>query len=234
VDFAFAVAPKTKDDMVVVELQVYDSTLGETVSEKLKYPLRAASAGPKSAKGNVRVTQSTSVFEGANDTSAFIAKAAKGTVFKVTGQAGKWLRVQLAPGQPGFILSDTSKKVKAGVNLAGLDTRMQVTPPTLNLKVTNYETSAATYSLKGTASDDSKVEDVYIFVSNREAKVESRKVFYRSNRAGPKAIELNFDAELPLWPGSNAVTVVARENDGVRTIKTLYINRVKAKTASAN
>jgi carboxyl-terminal processing protease len=110
---------------------------------------------------------------------------------------------------------------------------MQVTPPILTLQVANYETSGATYSLKGKVTDDSKVEDVYVFVSNREAKVESRKVFYRSNRAATNTNELAFDADIPLWLGSNSVTVVARESDGVRTVQVLYINRVKAKTASA-
>ncbi len=233
VDFLFTVAAKPKDSVVVVELQVYDTALGETVSEKLRYPLRAASAGPTPARGNVRITQSSSVFEGASDSSAFIAKAAKGSVVQVTGKQGKWLRVNLGKDQPGFILSENTKKTKSAPKLSGIDARMQVTPPVLSLQVASYETSSATYSLKGKVVDDSKVEDVYVFVSNREAKVESRKVFYRSNRAGAKANELSFDAEIPLWPGSNSITVVARESDGVRSVQVLYINRIIAQTASA-
>jgi carboxyl-terminal processing protease len=181
----------------------------------------------------VKITKSTSVFEGANDSSAFIAKAAQGSVLQVTGKQGKWLRINLGGGQPGFILKEHSKKVKSAPKLSGVDARMQVTPPILTLQVANYETSGATYSLKGKVTDDSKVEDVYVFVSNREAKVESRKVFYRSNRAATNTNELAFDADIPLWLGSNSVTVVARESDGVRTVQVLYINRVKAKTASA-
>lgn len=233
VDFVFTVAPKTHDNVIVVELQVYDATLGESVTEKLRYPLRPAAAGPKRARGSVRVTKSASVFEGAADTSAFIAKAAKGTVFRVTGTQGRWLRVDLGGGQPGFVLNEHTKKVNAAPKLGGVDARMQVTPPTLSLNVSKYETSAPTYSLKGTVFDDSKVEDVYIFVSNRESKIENRKVFYHSNRTGKKANELSFDAEIPLWPGSNAVTVVARENDGVRTVQVLYLNRTEARTAAA-
>ena len=50
------------------------------------------------------------------------------------------------------------------------------------------------------------------FVQNQAAKIETRKVFYRSNRSGKDSKQLEFTADLPLWPGSNMVTVVARSS----------------------
>ncbi|MCP4445080.1 MAG: hypothetical protein GY811_07010 [Myxococcales bacterium] len=45
--------------------------------------------------------------------------------------------------------------------------------------------------------------------------------------------ELDFQAQIPLWPGSNRVTIIARESDGVRSARTLYLHRLdSAATAS--
>ena len=62
-------------------------------------------------------------------------------------------------------------------------------------------------------------------------KIESRKVFYRSNRGGKDSKMLDFSTDLPLWPGSNMVTVVARENSDVRSMKTMFIFRDPPRTA---
>jgi hypothetical protein len=56
-------------------------------------------------------------------------------------------------------------------------------------------------------------------------------VFYRSNRGGKNGKLLDFATDLPLWPGSNMVTVVARANSEVRSMKTLYIYRDPPRTA---
>jgi len=99
----------------------------------------------------------------------------------------------------------------------------------LNLK--GLETSADTYKLSGNVSGEQHVEDVYIFVSNSRSKIESRKVFYRSNRSGKDGKQLDFSTDLPLWPGSNMVTVVARASSEVRSIKTMYVYREPPRTA---
>ena len=40
-----------------------------------------------------------------------------------------------------------------------------------------------------------------------------------------------FSSELPLWPGSNMVTVVARSNAEVRSVKTMFVFRDPPRTA---
>ena len=51
-------------------------------------------------------------------------------------------------------------------------------------------------------------------------------MFYRSNRNGPLTTQMQFDAAVPLWPGSNFVTVVARQSGQVQAMQTLVINRL--------
>ena len=83
------------------------------------------------------------------------------------------------------------------------------------------------------ARDAEQVIDGYIVVSNRTAKIEHRKVFYRSNRNGPLSTQLQFDASVPLWPGVNFVTVVARQSGQVQAMQTLIINRLSKQPVQA-
>lgn len=231
VDFEFDTAKQTKD-LVVVELQVYEGTYGENIAEKLKYPVRAASSGPQKSKGNVRINEGAAIYEGAADDSAIIARAKQNAVLKVNAHSGSWIRVDTGERRPGFVKASDAKKVSARPNTNSLKRIMQVTPPELELTIPSYESKSDTYTLEGKISDDTKVEDVYIFVSNRDAKIDGRKVFYRSNRNGATPTQMQFRSEIPLWPGSNVVTVVARENNEVRTVRTLFLNRTSSEVST--
>jgi carboxyl-terminal processing protease len=101
----------------------------------------------------------------------------------------------------------------------------QVSPPRLTLKDGPSLVDVGTYHLSGVAKDDKKLSDVFVFVSNRAAKIDHRKVFYRSNRKGATPLEMGFDADIPLWPGANLVTVVARQNPQVQSQETLVVQR---------
>ena len=70
----------------------------------------------------------------------------------------------------------------------------------------------------GTAGDDARLLDAYIFVG-------ARKVFYRSNRNGADPRHMAFDADIPLRPGVNVVTIVARENPDTTSRRTFIVRR---------
>jgi hypothetical protein len=53
-------------------------------------------------------------------------------------------------------------------------------------------------------------------------------MFYRSNRKGTTPVEMAFDATIPLWPGANLVTVVARESPQVQSQQTFVVERTGA------
>jgi hypothetical protein len=75
--------------------------------------------------------------------------------------------------------------------------------------------------ISATASDDSEVKDVYIRVWNRDSKLPPKKVFYMPNK-GDKT-RLSFQADVPLWPGSNLVQIFARETNEIQSVQTLVI-----------
>ena len=168
---------------------------------------------------------------GASEDTDQIGTANKGASYAALGTFGSWTKVKLNAGgsKVGFL---PSSALAAGGSGSGSFTPVwNSTPPAISLNLKGLETSAETYKLSGAVTDETHVEDVYIFVSNPRAKIDSRKVFYRSNRGGKDPRALDFATELPLWPGSNMVTVVARANSEVRSVKTMYVFRDPPRTA---
>jgi carboxyl-terminal processing protease len=108
-----------------------------------------------------------------------------------------------------------------------------VTPPAIAITSPLGETTADRLTLTATATDDTRVEDVYVFVSNSAAKIDTRKVLYESNRGGKHPTTLALTGDVPLWPGSNVITVVARENTEVKSIETMVVYRDAPTTAAA-
>ena len=68
-------------------------------------------------------------------------------------------------------------------------------------------------------------------MSNRTAKIDRRKVFYRSNRKSTNPAAQTFDADIPLWPGANIVTVVARESTQVQSQQTIVVQKSEPRVA---
>lgn len=231
VEFEFVVTPAVREKELVMEMTVYDSVLRESVVDKIAYPILPPSPGPKAASGRVQVqADRTPIYRGASDDAGTVAWAEKGAVFQVTGRAEEWVRIQLSEGRPGFVAKSAVEKTNRRPQGTALSPHWQVTPPTLTLKTSGLQTSADDYALSGRVTDDTHVEDVFVFVSNRDAKIDNKKVFYKSNRQGDGSLE--FSSEIPLWPGTNMITVIARENDDVKAAHTLFVYR-SGKTATA-
>ena len=72
---------------------------------------------------------------------------------------------------------------------------------------------------------------MFVFVSNRTAKIDRRKVFYRSNRKAANQATQSFDADIPLWTGANIVTVVARESTQVQSQHTIVVEKREPRVA---
>jgi carboxyl-terminal processing protease len=236
VDFTFDVRPEYKGDTFKVELSVYDAVLHEYVTEKLTFPVAGAQPA-EAANGAVVVSaEHADVLGAASKDAALVGTAPKGASFRLTGSSGGYWRVELEPGRPGFIAQTAAQRSASGAEGAAVKTAnftpaWQVSPPRLDLKPSAPLVEAGSFRLSGTAQDEHKVSDVYVFVSNRLAKIDRRKVFYRSNRKGATPMQMSFDAEIPIWPGANIVTVVARESTQVQSQQTLVVERAGPQVA---
>jgi carboxyl-terminal processing protease len=232
IEFPLATDATLKADEVVLELMAYDNNLDVQASDKLHFKV---SPGIKvePAHGEVTTKQAVTIRSGASDEASIVGSATKGASYTAIGTFGPYTKVKLSQGgtKVGFIPSSTL--TAGGSGSSAFVPYWNSTPPTIALSAKSLETTAETYKLQGTVSDESHVEDVYIFVANQGAKIDNRKVFYRSNRGGKNGKALDFATDLPLWPGSNMVTIVARENSDVRSVKTLYLYRDPPRTAQS-
>ncbi|HEY2746225.1 MAG TPA: MXAN_5808 family serine peptidase [Polyangia bacterium] len=232
IDFTFDVRPEYRANEAKVELTVYDQTLHEFVTDKLSFPIAGSAKPTESASGVVTAsTAATQIYGGADKDAPLIGTADKGAAFKLTGTSGDYWRVEL-DGRPGFIAKTAAQKGEGAPSAKVAWTQAwQVSPPRLDVKAGAPLVDAPTFHLSSTAKDEHKVADMFVFVSNRQAKIDRRKVFYRSNRKAPNQAVESFDTDIPLWPGANVVTVVARESTQVQSQQTIVVERREPRVA---
>ncbi len=219
--FVYEVRPEYKGDDYQLELSVGDTVLGESVTDKIKIKVAQAGPAPDAASGTATVTRDQAPLrETANEAALVVGRAAKGTTFKVSGKLGTFTRLDLDNGRSAFV---ASTDVKAGGAVHGtLMPEWQVTPPVLTVTAPTVAT-AETAHLKGHVTDAHVVRDVYVRVWNRNAKIPVKKVFYQPNRLVGDRTKMDFEADIPLWPGSNLVQVFARESNEVQSLQTLVV-----------
>ncbi|HVK88114.1 MAG TPA: MXAN_5808 family serine peptidase [Kofleriaceae bacterium] len=227
-EFPLQTEATLRADEMIVELMAYDNALDVQTSQKLKFKVSPSVAGAP-ARGDVTVRAPVVIRAGASEDSTSIGHAPKGASYSALGTYGPYTKVKIA-SRVGFLPS-ASLGQGSGPSAGTYTPAWNSTPPVIDLRLAGLETTAETYRLSGTVKDEEHVEDVYIFVSNQRAKIDSRKVFYRSNRGGKNAKLLDFTSDLPLWPGSNMITVVARANAEVKSVKTMYVYRDAPRTA---
>lgn len=230
ITFPLAVTSDLRKDELVLELVAYDATLDASASDKLRFPIRPALVG-KAATGNVVVKQKNAlVYSGAAHDAPMLGNAERGAGFKLLGTVGEFQKVDIGGGRVGFI---STSAVANGSGKPAFIPYWNSTPPAIALTNAALKVATDKFTLRGSITDESHVEDVYVFVSNMNAKIERRKVYYRSNRGNKVSNKLDFGADIPLWPGANTVTIVARENQEVLSTKTINIVRDAAQTAVA-
>jgi carboxyl-terminal processing protease len=232
IEFPLTTDATLKGDEMVVELMAYDSALDVQASDKLHFKL-SPPLPSQTRTGDVTARASAAIRSGASDDASMVGLAAKGAAYPVVATYGAWTKVKLnaAGTKVGFLPS--AAVTSGGSGQTQFTQVWNSTPPMIALNLKGLETNASTYRLSGNVAGEQRVEDVYIFVSNRSAKIESRKVFYRSNRGGKDSKLLEFTTDLPLWPGSNMVTIVGRASAEVRSVKTMFVYRDPPRTAQA-
>ncbi len=216
VAFTFDVQPSLTESEAKVELSVADRDLRENVAEKVRIPITPP-AQLTPASGNVKAKAATDLFESPDAAARMVGRLAAGNAVPELARTGEFVKVGL--GQQRFAFARARDVESASA--AGAPTFEEVmwkSPPHLELAIPTLSTRDTQTSIKGSAADDERLLDTYIFVG-------SRKVFYRSNRNGSDAKRMQFDAPLPLRPGVNVVTVVARKNPDTVGRKTFFVRR---------
>jgi carboxyl-terminal processing protease len=217
--FVYDVGAELKGDDYQLELMVGDTLLGESVTDKIKVKLAKSGPAPAAENGSVTVTRSAAQLrESPVEGALVVGTAAKGAAFHATGKLGGFTRIELETGRPAFVATaDVSSGGSAG---GAFQPVWQVMPPVL-AAVAPTVTSGNSVHVRGNATDDHEVKDIYVRVWNRDSKLPPKKVFYLPNRGD--RTKLTFDADVPLWPGSNLIQVFARETNEVQTVQTIVV-----------
>jgi carboxyl-terminal processing protease len=210
-----------------LRLQVFDSVMGDYLFERSRFHIRAAASETKKRKGILKVSgDKVSVRAAAAKDSAVIATAEKGSKLAAVAEVGDYVRVKIGKELFGYVKADavgpSSGKVKldaTGVP-SGLSPVYGRDPPRIMFGDLDtggpIVTDAAELDLSMRIVDDGPVEDVYVFAGDQ-------KIFYkRLHEEG--ATDRTLTTRLTLEPGSNVVTVVAREDDefAQREVLTIY------------
>ncbi|MBI5517515.1 MAG: PDZ domain-containing protein [Deltaproteobacteria bacterium] len=217
VAFTFDVGQGYRERDVRLEFAIQDEDLREAATQKVRIPIEAAAPAVASASGTLAPVGPLELRESASPTARVIARAEATALFPITAQSGEWVRLDLGGGRPGWALRSAGGPPHAGRALFA--PAMHNSPPMIESDgAATLAVRGPSFVLHGTSSDENRVLDLYIFAG-------SRKVFYLSNRNGADPRRMPFEATIPLRPGANIVTVVAREDDDVLARRVYVVRR---------
>jgi carboxyl-terminal processing protease len=225
--FVYEVGSDFQGDDYQLELMVADTVLGESISDKIK--IKIAPPGPAVTPDDGTVTAKASVplRESPDADALIVGYANQGSGFHSTGKIGGFERIDIEPGRPAFV--SVASISKGGSGSPSYRQRWDATPPVLSVTAPTVVVGPSVH-LKGAATDNTEVKDLYVRVWNRDSKLPPKKVFYLPNR-GEKT-RLGFETDVPLWPGSNLIQVFAREGDEVQSVQTLMVLQLPSPSVS--
>jgi carboxyl-terminal processing protease len=204
VAFAFDVEPQLADNEAKVELSIADRDLRESVVEKIRLPIVGPSAlAPQQGSFKAK-TSGAALLESADASARTFGRLTSGTAVGALGVSGDFVKVALGEGRFGFVRRSELDEGGAPSGTVNFDEVMSHMPPAVEGDAPALFTKDATIRLQNSAVDTTRLLDAYIFVG-------SRKVYYRSNRNGSDPKKMPIDATVPLRPGVNVITVIARE-----------------------
>jgi carboxyl-terminal processing protease len=229
-DFAFLyeVGNDFKGDEYQLELMVADTVLGESISDKIKIKIAPPGAGPVAEDASFTANRADAPLrEAPAADSLVLGYANRGSVFHGTGKLGGFYRVNLEPGRQAFVA--VADVTRGGTGSPSYREKWDATPPLLSVSAPTVVAGPVVH-IKGNATDNTEVKDIYVRVWNRESKLPPKKVFYLPNR-GEKT-HLGFETDVPLWPGNNLIQVFAREGNEVQSVQTLMVLQRPAPTVT--
>jgi carboxyl-terminal processing protease len=216
--FIYEVGNEFQGEEYQLELTVADTVLGESISDKIKVKLAPTAATVAPDEGMISAKTGVALREAPATDAQVVGYAGAGSVFRSTGKIGDFDRIEIEPGRPAFVaMADLSR---GGSGSPSFRTEWDATPPVLTVTAPSM-VSGNTVHLKGVATDNTEVKDLYVRVWNRESKLPPKKVFYLPNK-GEKT-RLSFETDVPLWPGNNLIQVFAREGNEVQSVQTLMV-----------
>lgn len=220
VAFTFEVLPDSEANEARLEVAITDTELLQRAGEKLSFAIaKAPEKPPRAAPGQVGVRSGAYARERPAANARVVAKVEGGKV-KLPSEAkrGGFTRIDLGKGRPGWVANGDLTGESGAFDGIVVD-HLDHMPPRLEIDYGDtLVTRKSSIRIRGKASDNSRVHDLYLFV-------DANKVFYQSNKDAPDSTRAVFDTRVPLHPGINYVTIVARESDDIVSRRVFVVRR---------
>jgi carboxyl-terminal processing protease len=215
-------------DTLPVRITVEDAKMDEYVSERIELPVAREEPARTVATGAVKVASERATLRtGASPSAPAIATAARGAVLPASARYGDFLRVEWQKDRHAFVAASDVRPAR-GARSGTIAPVWQREPPRIALTpdpqrgapVVDGETLRVQGSASVPTSTDpaARLTDVYVFVNDQ-------KVFFKVVPESTASSRLEFAADLPLRPGNNLVTVVARENAEFFARRSMVVHR---------
>lgn len=216
--FEFEVKPGFKDQAARFELAVMDIDLRVYAIEKLEIPLAkplVVTELDQPLTMSSRVT--TPVREAPSADAREVAALLPAAAVEVVAESGEYVRVRIGEGRFGWVRRSELNTTEGPVSEAPVDLAIN-SPPELVVADLSAVVRQPTIAIHGSASDEARVRDVYVFVGED-------KVFFKPNTDRQNPGHLEFEAEIPLEMGLNYITVVAEETADLDTRLVFAVRR---------
>lgn len=228
--FGLTVAPDAEPHLPLeLELVVGDAVLRTHARDKLR--LRVSSASPAPApereRQRFRVVGNDVLGLAGAHPGAGVVLSLTNVPLASSGRFGEFLGFDADYGRRVFVRDDPAVVTTisgSGARDVALHSRQDVPdavrwrasvlPPTIEVQAVTLATTASHVLVEGRVSHPEGVHDVVVFVRPAKSSAVERKVEYAAAPAG--ATSFSFRAEVPLDPGGNRITIVARDRSKVQ------------------
>lgn len=221
-----------------LELAVGDARMRTRAQDKLPLRVMPSAETLEAAPARFVVSgDSVRLYAGAHASMPIVAELPEGTVLATTATVGGW-RVLEANHRRYYVPDGKSLVADASatkaVDIAALGQPFAVLPPSLSLDAFPMKTNGAEATLAGVVRHPERVRDVVVMVRPPGTAQIEQKITYEANAwtMGDDARELKFEAAVPLSPGGNRITILARDGAKVEQRHDVWIFRERTEGAA--
>jgi carboxyl-terminal processing protease len=216
--FTFDVQSDLADPEAKLELSIIDQDLRDSVSEKVRIPIETPlTMTPRNVTMKAGA-QGAPLFGSPNAAARSFGRLLPGTAVNVVADANGYVKATLSPTRFAFVRPSDLVAGGVAAQTVSFEDVMLHAPPIIEVAPVELATREPHIKITGNASDGDRLLDGYVFVG-------SKKVFYRSNRNGADPKKMSIEADLPLRPGTNVVSVWARETPDTTSHRVFIIRK---------
>ena len=207
-----------------MDMIISDMVFGTFLTNKLSFPIVSAKPKMLQTSGLLKVRKNhVPLYGGMSFDSTIVSMMKEGTVLAANAKNSDWFRITLPENRHGWVSAKDVLELNGVQSEPGiLEPFIQRIPPTVTLSksLSNVLFGNEQLPLSAVIEDDICVKHAYIMINND-------KVFFKSNKIATPKEQTRFEinTNLPLKEGPNVVTIVARDDQDLVTVKSFVATR---------